>query len=688
MTLEDNPLLIKKGIPRFNLIKPEHIEPAVSKILEKSEKKLQESEDNLVPTWEGLIRPLEDLSIPFDYGWAPISHLLNVKNSKDLREEHQKMLPKVVQFILRLGQSKPVFNGYLAIKEGIEWEKLDDAQKRVVKLKIRDAELAGVGLEGEEKHRFNEIATELSKLGNDFMNNVLDATNAYELIITDEENTRNWPQSLLQLSSQSYNTSKNTDESTPGKGPWRITLEAPLIQPFMKHSRVKEQREALYRAYLSIADSGDWDNTPLILRILKLRKEQSDILGYENFADLSLVSKMAPSVASVFKMLNELFDASKPHQLREFDSLVKIAIAEGQVESLDHWDLTFWSERLKEKKFNLTDDQVRPYFPLSKVLEGMFELTDYLFNVKIVESKEDIPKWHKDVRYFKVFEDNEQIGSFYLDAYSRPSEKRGGAWMDNGLDRRIINSVLRLPVIYLNANGTPPIGERPSLLSFDEVTTLFHEFGHGLQGMLTKVDYPDVSGINGVEWDAVEICSQFLENWCYHEPTMKSISSHWETGQSLPEEYIVKIKESKVFMAANSMIRQLEFGLTDLELHSGYDPDSDLSPFDVHKKISERTKVLPPLEYDHTLCAFSHIFSGGYAAGYYSYKWAEALSADLFSKFEEIGIKNENEIKKLGKKFRDSFLALGGSVEPMQIFIEFMGREPSTEALLRLNNLL
>ncbi|MFC1802834.1 M3 family metallopeptidase [Thermoproteota archaeon] len=683
-----NPLLRTTDLPKFDEIRPEHIEPAVIHVLKEADKKLSEIEDNIIPTWNGLIKPLEELGIPFEYAWSPIGHLMNVKNSKELREEQRKMLPYIVQFGLKMGQSKLIYDGLVAMRDISEWEKLDEAQRRVIKLKIRDAKLAGVGLSGEEKERFNQISTELSQLANDFMNNVLDSTKAYEFIITDKVDTEGWPKSLLQLSSQSYNQAKNTTGSIPEEGPWRITLEAPIIQPFLRHSRKRDHREKLLKAYVSRADSGEWDNKPLISKILTLKKEKANLLDYNTFADLSIASKMAPSVKAVEKMLNELFEATKSYQLKEFKELEEIALTGGQKEPLDHWDTAFWSERLKERRFDFTDDKLRPYFPLPKVLEGMFGLFEYLFGVKIVESDSEAPVWHKDVKYFKVYEDQQQIGSFYLDAYSRPEEKRGGAWMDSCLHRRIINSEVRLPVVYLIANNTPIVGDTPSLMSFGEVTTLFHEFGHGLQNILTKVDYVDVSGINGVEWDAVEISSQFMENWCYHKPTLRTISGHWETDEPLPDDYVRKLQKTRVFMAASAMIRQLEFGLTDMELHSTFNPYGDETPFEVHRRIAEKTKVLPPMDEDHFLCAFNHIFAGGYAAGYYSYKWAEVLSADIYSTFEEIGLGNEDAIKRLGKKFRESFLALGGSIEPMKIFKEYMGREPSTEALLRHNNLL
>jgi len=688
MTQPDNPLLLTSGLPKFNEITPDHIEPAITRLLAEAMKRLEDLESDIQPTWKGLIEPIEAMGLPFEYSWGPIGHLLNVKNTEDLRKAHEAMLPKVVEFSLRMGQSKPIYDGLVEIKDGTEWGGLDDAQRRVIELKIRDAKHAGVGLEGEEKERFNEISQRLSQLGTDFSNHVLDATKAYELIITEKEDTEGWPDTLRQLSSMGYNKEKETEDSSPEEGLWRITLEAPVVVPFLRHSRNRSQREHIYRAYLSRADEGELDNSPLIMEILRLKKEKAKLLGYESYADLSLASKMAPDIEAIQGMLTELFDASKPHQVKEFGELWGLAKNSGQGESLMQWDTAFWSERLKEKRFQFTDDQLRPYFPMPKVLEGMFGLAEYLFGISIRESVDESNAWHEDVQFFDVYENREKIAAFYLDAYSRPGDKRGGAWMDSCLNRRIVDGELRLPVVYLNANGTPPVGERPSLMSFGEVTTLFHEFGHGLQGMLTTVDYPDVSGINGVEWDAVETASQFMENWCYHKPILKSISGHWETGEPLPDDLVQKLLDAKVYMAGSAMVRQLEFGLTDMKLHSTYDPDGPVHPFEVHREIAKRTQVLEPLKEDHFLCAFTHIFAGGYAAGYYSYKWAEVLSADLYSAFEFAGFEKPDAIQEMGKRFRESFLALGGGVDPMKVFKDFMGREPSTEALLRHNNLL
>ncbi len=688
MTQPDNPLLLKSGLPKFNEINPEHVEPAMTRLLTEAKGQLEELEADIQPTWKGLIEPIEAMGLPFEYSWGPVGHLLNVMNTDELRKAHEAVQPKVVEFGLRMGQSKPIYDGLLAMKEGSEWDKLDEAQRRVIDLKIRDAKHSGVGLEGTEKERFNEISKRLSQLKTNFSNHVLDATKAYELIIKNKDDTEEWPDTLRQLSSMGYNKEKKNEESTPKGGPWRITLEAPIVVPFLRHSRNRGQREQVYRAYVSRADEGELDNGPLIMEILKLKKEKANLLGYDTYANLSLASKMAPDTEAVQRMFTELFDASKPHQVREYGELADLAKESGQDERFMQWDISFWSERLKEKRFQFTDDELRPYFPMPKVLEGMFGLAEYLFGIKINESGDEFNGWHGDVQFFDVHEDGEKIASFYLDAYSRPGDKRGGAWMDSCLNRRIVDGDLRLPVVYLNANGTPPVGDRPSLMSFGEVTTLFHEFGHGLQGMLTTVDYADVSGINGVEWDAVETASQFMENWCYHEPILRSISGHWETGEPLPDDLVQKLLDAKVYMAGSAMVRQLEFGLTDIELHGAYDPDGPVHPFEVHRKIAEKTQVLEPLKDDHFLCAFSHIFAGGYAAGYYSYKWAEVLSADLYSAFESAGLDDQEAIKELGRKFRGSFLALGGGVEPMKVFKDFMGREPSTEALLRHNKLV
>ena len=687
--LGNNPLLDTKGLPRFNEIKTEHVIPAVRHVLKEAEAKFQKLEENILPTWNDLLKPLEQMEVPFEYVWSPVHHLLGVNNSDDLRVAHETVLPEVVVLGMRMLQSRPVYDGVKKLLDSNEGKKLSEPQKRILELKIRDAEHAGVALDGEARNRFVQIEMELSQIATDFSNHVLDATKAFELIVTNREDTEGWPVTLLQLAAQSYSQYKGNASATPEEGPWRITLDAPSFVPFMQHSRHRDQREVVYRAFSRRASEGQLDNIGLIERTLKLRKEKAQLLGFSSYAELSLAEKMAPNVAAVENMSDELRTAAKPYAVKDLDELKVIAAEWGQKEPLKHWDLAFWAERLREERFDYTDEELRPYFPLPRVLEGLFGLSQRLFGISIEPADGEAPIWHPDVRYFIVCDrDHVQIASFYLDPYSRPEEKRGGAWMDDCLGRRWINGELRLPVVHLCCNGIPPVGDRPSLMSFSEVKTLFHEFGHGLQSMLTTVDFPDVAGLSGIEWDAVELASQFMENWCYHKPTLMGMSGHVETGERLPEDLFDKISAARTYRSGSLVMRQLEFGNTDMELHHRYDPDGNETAFDVHRRIEEEMAVFPPFEDGRFLCSFVHIFGGGYAAGYYSYKWAEVLSADAFAAFEEVGLDNEVAIANLGRRFRDTILAMGGSRPPMEVFKDFRGREPNTEALLRHSGLV
>jgi oligopeptidase A len=689
MSDDKNPLLAVEGLPRYYEITPDHIVPGIRQILEEAEKKVAALEQSLTPSWQGLIKPLEEIDVPFTYGWGPIGHLLSVKNSDALRAAHEEVLQDVVAFGLRMQQSKSIYQALLAIRDGDEWAQLDEAQQRCITLKIRSAEHAGVGLEGEAKERFNSISKELSQIRTDFSNHVLDATKAFELIISDQADTTNWPKSLRQVAAQSYAQANEGSEASPENGPWRITLDFPSYFPFMQHHGVRAHREQVYKAYVQRAATGEWDNGPLIAKILQLRKEMAALLGFSTYAEWSLDSKMAPDVAAVERMFDELQTAAKSHMENDFAQLQELAKERGQQEPVMHWDLSFWSERLREQLFDYTDDQLRPYFPLPKVLDGLFGLAERLFAIEIKRADAaQAHTWHKDVQFFNVLKEGQHIASFYLDPYSRPAEKRGGAWMGHCLERSRSEDKLQLPVVHLVCNGTPPVGDTPSLMSFGEVGTLFHEFGHGLQGMLTTVDYTDVAGLSGVEWDAVEIASQFMENWCYHKPTLLGMTEHVETGEQLPEDLFDKIVAARTFQAGTAMMRQLTFGKIDMLLHAGHDPAGSETAFDVERRISAEMSVLEPLPEGRFLCAFSHIFAGGYAAGYYSYKWSEVLSADAFAAFEEAGLSDEAAIREAGLRFRDTILALGGSKDPMEIYRAFRGREPSTEALLRHNGLL
>ena len=463
----------------------------------------------------------------------------------------------------------------------------------------------------------------------------------------------------------------------------------------MQHSTRRDLREKLYKAYITRASSGELDNNPLIIRILELRQELAQLIGFATFAELSLASKMAKDVPSVEKLLEELRQASYNAAVKDLEKLKAFAQNKAAVEAenLQHWDINFWAERQREEQFAFTSEQLRPYFPLPQVLDGLFGLVKRLFGVTVTPADGQAPIWHKDVRYFQIADKyGEPIAYFYLDAYSRPAEKRGGAWMDACIHRKKVTekglTTIRLPVAYLICNQTPPVGGNPSLMTFDEVETLFHEFGHGLHHMLTKVNYLGAAGINNVEWDAIELPSQFMENWCYDRQTLFGMAKHYQTGEALPEHYYQKLWAARNYMSGSAMLRQLDFSSVDLELHHRYCPNGQETITDVRHRIAKLTTVLPPLPEDAFLCAFGHIFEGGYAAGYYSYKWAEVLSADAFAAFEEAGLENEVAIHAIGRRYRDTILALGGSQHPMDVFKTFRGREPSTKALLKHNGLL
>ncbi len=684
--ISHNPLTASKGLPPFDQIAAEHIVPAVRYTLSEAQLKLNELETRYTPTWDGLLKPITEIEAPFDYCWSPVLHLLGVKNSLELREAHETVLTEVVTFSLKMRQSLAIYKGLRAIREGEEWKRLNQAQKRVVEISLKHAEHGGVALEGETKKRFIEIETQLSQLNTDFSNHVLDATKSFFLDITSITDTEGWPVSLKQVAAQSYKQANpdNAAEISADGGPWRITLDIPSFMPFMQHSRNRDQRKHVYHAYVTRASSGEWDNQSLIDQILVLRQEKAKLLGFNTYAELSLDSKMAPGVPAVEKMFQELTLAATPYAKKEFNEVCKLADKSGQVEDVKQWDWAFWSERLREKRFDYTDDELRPYFQLPNVLNGLFNIVGNLFNVFVEMESGDFPTWHPDVRLFRVRgQDGTLLASFYLDPFTRPQEKRGGAWMGDCLNRKEVDGTVRLPVVHICCNGTAPVGDKPPLMSFREVETLFHEFGHALQGMLTTVNETNVAGVNGVEWDAVELPSQFMENWCYHKPTLMAMTQHVETGEPLPDELFEKIKASKTFQSGSATMRQLQFGMVDIKLHHQYDPTAGESPSEIYADLAKKLSVFEPYAADRFLCSFSHIFAGGYAAGYYSYKWAEVLSADAFAAFEAVGLNSLTAIQEKGRKFRDTVLALGGSVHPMDVFKQFRGREPNTKALLR-----
>jgi oligopeptidase A len=689
-----NPLLQGQGLPPFADIHSEQVVPAITELLSQVNDELTQLEANIIPTWAGLVEPLDRLTERIGWSWSIVGHLMGVKNSPELRTAHEEMQPQVVQFWMRLGQSTALYQGYKAIKAGAEWATFEPAQKRIIEAAIRDMELSGVGLTGAPKQRFNDIQLALSEIANKFSNNVLDATKAYQLILTKPDQIAGLPESLLSQAAQSARAT-GSEAATPTTGPWVITLDAPSYIPFMQHSQRRDLREQVYKAQVSRAASGEYDNLGNIDRILELRREMSNILGFANFAELSLASKMAPNVATVEDLLEALRSASFEAAKQDLTDLRAFAISQGAPEAkeLKHWDLAYWSERLRETKFDFNAEELRPYFPLEQVLSGLFSLAHKLFGITITAADGQAPIWNPDVRYFQVANEQQQpIAYFYLDPYSRPAEKRGGAWMADCVSRAKLTDVdgskVRLPIAYLICNQTPPVDGKPSLMTFGEVETLFHEFGHGLQHMLTTVDYVGASGISNVEWDAVELPSQFMENWCYHRPTLLSLGKHYETGEPLPEHYYQKLLAARTFMSGSGMLRQIHFSWLDLELHNRYQPGGQETIADVRNRLAKISMVIPPLPEDNFLCSFGHIFAGGYAAGYYSYKWAEVLSADAFAAFEDAGLDNSEAIGSTGRRFRDTVLSLGGSQHPMEVFTAFRGREPDPAALLRHNGLV
>ena len=678
----DNPLLDTSGPPRFADIVPEHVVPGIRALLGELGEALDALETAAAPTWDAVVEPLERIGDRLSRVWGTVGHLMGVRNSPALRTAHETVQPEVVTFSLRLGQSQPTYRALRALRDDPTWDTLEAGQRRIVESLLRDATLSGVGLEGAARERFNAIQTELAELGTRFMNHVLDATKAFALVLRSAGEIDGVPASLRELAAQSAREAGEAG-ATPEAGPWRITLDLPSYVPFMQHARRRDLRERLYRAYVGRASSGETDNAPLLTRILRLRREQARLLGFATYAELSLASKMAPSVEAVERLLEELRTAAWPaaeHDLEELRALARDAGAAEAATGLALWDVPFWAERLRERRYAYSDEELRPYFPLPRVLDGLFGLAHRLFAVTVRAADGQAPVWHPDVRFFRIFDERgDEIAAFYLDAFSRPAEKRGGAWMDECIGR----AHGRRPIAYLVCNQAPPVGGRPSCMAFDEVSTLFHEFGHGLQHMLTTVEHGLASGIRNVEWDAVELPSQFMENWCYHRETLRGLSRHVGTGAPLPDDLFARIRAARTFRAGSDMLRQVYFALTDLELHHRFEPEGAETPFEVQHRIAARTTLIPPLPDDRFLCGFTHLFAGGYAAGYYSYKWAEVLSADAFAAFEEAGLDDPQAVAETGRRYRHTILALGGSRHPMEVFTAFRGREPSTEALLR-----
>ncbi|CCN50667.1 oligopeptidase A [Vibrio nigripulchritudo MADA3029] len=672
-----NPLLTFTDLPPFSEIKPEHVKPAVEQAIAACREKVEEVvANNEAPSWENVCAPLAEVDDKLSRLWSPVSHLNSVKNSNELREAYESCLPLLSEYGTWVGQHKGLYDAYKAIKASDEFASLSQAQKKSITDALRDFDLSGIGLPADQQHRYGEISKRMSELSSQFSNNVLDSTMGWTKHITDEKELVGMPESAMAAA-------KAAAEGKELDG-WLLTLDIPSYLPVLTYCDNQSLRKEMYEAYVTRAsdrgpNAGKWDNTDLIAEQLKLRHEIARLLGFSSFSEKSLATKMAENPQQVLGFLNELAVKAKPQGEREVQELRDFAQQEFGVSELNLWDIAYYSEKQKQHLFQISDEELRPYFPEDKAISGLFEVLKRVFGMTVTE-REGVDVWHESVKFYDIVDSSGTLrGSFYLDLYAR-EHKRGGAWMDECRVRRNnADGELQTPVAYLVCNFNKPVGDKPALFTHDEVVTLFHETGHGIHHMLTQIDVSAVSGINGVPWDAVELPSQFLENWCWEEEALAFISGHYESGEALPKEMLDKMLAAKNFQSAMFILRQLEFGLFDFTLHTEYDPDIGARVLETLAQVKEKVAVLPSLEWNRFSHSFSHIFAGGYSAGYYSYLWAEVLSSDAYSRFEEDGIFNEET----GRSFLNNILEMGGSEEPMELFKRFRGREPEIDALLR-----
>jgi oligopeptidase A len=671
-----NPLLTAFGLPRFNAIRPEHVAPALDRVLsENRAARRRLLAANTVYTWDNLAGPMEDLHERLQRAWSPVVHLNAVMNSDALREAYNAGVPRVADYSTELAQDERLYAAYKAIAAAPTFATLSPAQQKIVNNTVRDFRLAGAELGPEAKGRFREIQRELSNLGSKFSENVLDATQAWGMLLSDPNDIAGLPPSALAMAQQAA--------TREGKTGYKFGLEGPFFIAFMTYADNRERRRQMYEAYVTRAsdqgpNAGRFDNAELIVRILELRLESAVLLGFNNYAEYALQTRMAKTVPQVMTFLSGLVAKARPAATRDFVELKTYARSVHGVEQLEAWDVAYYSEKLQLHRYTFSQEELRPYFPESRLVPGMFDVVRRLYGVDI-RRIDGVETWHPDVRVYEIHDESGDVrGRFYVDLYAR-ANKRGGAWMDDCLSRRRRDGELQIPVAYLVCNFTPPVGDQPALFTHDEVSTLFHEFGHGLHHMLTKVDYLGVAGINGVAWDAVELPSQFMENWCWEREAVDLISGHYQTGERLPNSLYRKMHAAKNFLSGMQFVRQLEFALFDMRLHADFDPAGPRTVQRVLDQVREEVAVVIPPAFNRFQNSFSHIFAGGYAAGYYSYKWAEVLSADAFSKFEENGVFD----RRTGLEFMQAILEQGGVHEPMDLFVRFRGREPSVEPLLR-----
>ena len=670
-----NPLVDFSGLPRFAEIKPEHVTPAAEQLLADGRATTQ-AVLQAKPTWEEFIAPLEDSNERIGRAWGQVAHLHAVMDNPELREVYNANLPKITKYWTELGQNQQLFEKYKLLRNSNDFPQLSPARKKIVENALRDFRLGGAELPPERKKRYGEIQEELARLGAKFSENLLDATNAFSALISKEQTT-GIPEDVLQAAREAA--------QKDGKEGWKFTLHMPSYLPVMQYADDRALREKLYYASSTRASEfgkPEWDNAPLIARMVPLRRELAQLLGYRDFAEVSLVPKMADSSSQVLAFLDDLARRARPFAERDVEELREFSKTELHVPDLQAWDVAYASEKLRAKRYSFSDQEVKQYFPEDIVTRGLFRVAETLYQVKILESR--APTWHSDVRFFEVRDPSgNAIGQFYMDLYARET-KRGGAWMDDAISRRRKRDRIQIPVAYLNCNFSRPVGAKPALFTHDEVLTLFHEFGHGLHHLLTRVEDLGVSGINGVEWDAVELPSQFMENFCWEWDVLREMTRHVDTGLPLPKKLFDRMLAAKNFHSGLAMLRQIEFAVFDMRLHSDFDPAAGRSALDLLEEVRSQVAVLRPPAYNRFPNSFGHIFGGGYAAGYYSYKWAEVLSADAYSFFEENGVLDA----KTGARFRDEILAVGGSRPAAESFRAFRGREPKVEALLRHNGMI
>ena len=672
-----NPLLDFSGLPRFPEIKPEHVTPAVDALLAENRALVDRlSAQAGAPCWDSFVEPLEDANERLSRAWGQVSHLNAVMNSLQLREVYNENLPKITAYYADLSQNLVLFGKFKALRSAPEFDALSAPRKKIIDNEVRDFRLGGAELSEDKKSRFKAIQEELSALSARFEENLLDATNDFGLIVENESELAGIPVDALQAA---HEAAQKDDKSG-----WKFTLHAPSYMPVMQYAENRGLREQIYRAYVTRASEfgkAEWDNTGLIAGILRLRREAAQLLGFDHYADVSLATKMAQSPQQVLDFLGDLATRAKPYAERDFTELTEFARDELDLAELAAWDVAYAAEKLRLKRYAFSDNEVKQYFPETVVLPGMFKVVETLYGLSIKQTP--APVWHAEVRFYTLSDSKgEPVGHFYLDLYAR-DHKRGGAWMDDAITRRRRDGAVQVPVAYLNCNFSAPVGGKPALFTHDEVITLFHEFGHGLHHLLTRIEDLGVSGISGVEWDAVELPSQFMENFCWEWEVVRHMARHVDTGEVLPRSLFDKMIEAKNFQSGMQTVRQIEFSLFDMHLHYDFDPDSGNTALQLVGEIRRRVAVMFPPDYNRFPNNFSHIFAGGYGAGYYSYKWAEVLSADAYSLFEESGVLSPEA----GHRFWSEILGVGGSRSALESFTAFRGREPSIDALLRHNGM-